>query len=251
MNRPYQSVRILGVRVDDVTMAEALDIMEGMIASGRPHQVVTVNAEFVMRAQRDESFRVVIEKAHLALPDGYGLLWAARRLGHPLRERVAGSDIVPRLAALAAQRGYRPFLLGAGPGVAEKAAEVLVRQNPGLQIAGTYAGSPSPAEEDEIVARIVAVRPDMLFVAYGAPAQDFWIYRNLHRLGVPIAMGVGGTLDFIAGAAPRAPLWMREHGLEWLYRLVRQPWRWRRMLALPRFALAVWRERMLLRRRQR
>lgn len=239
MNQPRRAVRILGVRVDDVTMAEALNRMEAMIASGQPHQVVTVNAEFVMRAQRDEAFRVVLEEAHLALPDGYGLLWASRRLGCPLRQRVAGSDVVPRLAALAAERGYRPFLLGAGPGVAEKAAEVLMRQNPGLEIAGTYAGSPSPEEEDEIVARVTAARPDMLFVAYGAPAQDFWIYRNLQRLGVPLCMGVGGTLDFIAGVTPRAPVWMREHGLEWLYRLVRQPWRWRRMLALPRFGWRV------------
>lgn len=250
MNRLLPSVRILGVRVDDVTMAEALERMEAMIVSGRPHQVVTVNAEFVMRAQRDEAFRVVIEEAHLALPDGYGLLWAARWLGRPLRERVAGSDVVPLLAALAAERGYRPFLLGARPGVAQRAAEVLVSQNPGLQIAGTYAGSPSLEEEEEIVARIAAARPDMLFVAYGAPAQDFWIYRNLSRLGVPLCMGVGGTLDFIAGVTPRAPVWMREHGLEWLYRLMRQPWRWRRMLALPRFALAIWRERLALRRRQ-
>jgi N-acetylglucosaminyldiphosphoundecaprenol N-acetyl-beta-D-mannosaminyltransferase len=234
-----QSVRILGVRVDDVNTSETLALIEGYVAEGRPRQLVTVNPEFVMEAQQNPTFRVVLENASLALPDGVGLLWAARWLGHPLRERVTGSDALPLLAQRAAQKRYRLFLLGAAPGVAERAADVLREQNPGLQGVSVHAGSPDPAEDDDIVARVVAVAPDVLFVAYGAPRQDLWIHRNLERLRVPVCMGIGGALDFIAGVAVRAPLWMRRLGLEWLYRLIRQPWRWRRMLALPRFVFAV------------
>jgi N-acetylglucosaminyldiphosphoundecaprenol N-acetyl-beta-D-mannosaminyltransferase len=116
--------------------------------------------------------------------------------------------------------------------------------NPGLEIVGTYAGSPEPAQESEIVAMVRAARPDFLFVAYGAPQQDLWIHRNLAALGVPVCMGVGGTFDFIAGITPRAPGWMQKRGLEWLYRLWMQPWRWKRMLALPRFVIQVIRHRL-------
>jgi len=227
------------VRVDDVTTDETLMLMEGMVAARHPCQVVTVNPEFIMRARDDRAFREVLESADLALPDGQGVLWAARRLRCPLRERVTGSDTVPRIAALSAARSYRLFLLGARPGVAEAAAVVLAREHPGVQVVGTYAGSPAVEEEAEVTARVIAARPDFLFVAYGAPAQDLWIHRNLTRLGVPVCMGVGGTFDFIAGITPRAPLWMRERGLEWAYRLWQQPWRWRRMLALPVFAWLV------------
>jgi N-acetylglucosaminyldiphosphoundecaprenol N-acetyl-beta-D-mannosaminyltransferase len=173
------------------------------------------------------------------VPDGIGLVWASRWLGRPLRQRVSGSDLVPRLAALAAARGWSIFLLGAAPGVAGVAAAKLRAANPTLRIAGTYAGSPSPDEEEAIVARIRAAAPQMLFVAYGAPAQDLWIARNLARLGVPVAIGVGGTLDFIAGTRRRAPAWVQRVGLEWLYRLWQEPRRWRRMLALPHAAWLV------------
>lgn len=237
-----ESVCVLGVRVDRVTTEQALHMMERFIAERRPHQVVTLNPEFVIKAQHNAEFRVTLEEADLALPDGAGLLWAARLLGRSLLERVTGSDIVPLIAEMSARQGYRLYLLGAAPGVAEKAAETLKRNYPGLQIVGAYAGSPDPAEEDGIIARIVAASPDFLFVAYGAPRQDLWIHRNLRRLGVPVCMGIGGTLDFIAGVAVRAPRWMRKVGLEWLHRLLRQPWRWRRMLALPQFTYLVMRQ---------
>ena len=236
---PPRAVRILGVRVDSLSQTQAIARLLDLAASGRPHRVVTVNPEFVMRARRDPAFRQVLETADLALADGVGLLHAARFLGTPLAGRATGVDTLLGLAAPAAQRGLSFYLLGAGPGVAEEAAARLVALAPGLQIAGTHAGSPSPADEDGIVRRIRQARPDFLFVAYGAPVQDLWIARNLERLGVPVAMGVGGALDYISGRVPRAPAPWQRLGLEWLYRLLQQPWRWRRMLALPRFALAV------------
>lgn len=238
------SARILGIRVDNVDQTEAIERLLALAESGGTHQVVTVNPEFIMRAQTDEAFRAVLLAADLALADGVGLLWAARFLGAPLRGRATGTDSLILLAPHAARRGLSFFLLGAAPGVAEAAAARLQREVPGLRIAGTYAGSPSPEEEAEIVERVRQAAPHFLFVAYGAPQQDLWIARNLKRLGVPVAMGVGGAFDYVSGRAPRAPAILRRVGLEWLYRLIRQPWRWRRMLALPQFALRVLRFRL-------
>ena len=237
--REASSFHILGVRVDDVTHEETLALVEQFIARQSLHQICTVNPEFVMRAQQDTAFREVINHAALCIPDGIGLLWAAKRLRHPLRERVAGSDTVMRIAERAAQTGWRLYLLGAAPGVAEKAASVLQTRYPGLNVVGTFPGSPSPDEQGTIVERIRAARPDVLFVAFGAPAQDTWIARNQPCLQVPVTMGVGGSLDFVAGVSRRAPRWMQRIGLEWLYRLIREPWRWRRQLALPCFVWQV------------
>lgn len=241
MERP-PCLYILGVRVDAVTSHEALVWIEAFVRQGGAHQVVTVNPEFIMAAQRNPAFRDVLNHAALAIPDGARILWAARRLGRPLAEQVAGVDLVECIAARAASVGWRLFLLGAGPGVARRAAEVLQARYPGLSIAGTYAGSPAPEEEEEIITRVRAAQADILFVAYGAPAQDLWLARNLARTGASVGMGVGGSFDYIAGVVKRAPRWMRERGLEWLYRLIRQPWRWRRMAVLPRFVIAVMRQ---------
>jgi N-acetylglucosaminyldiphosphoundecaprenol N-acetyl-beta-D-mannosaminyltransferase len=148
--------------------------------------------------------------------------------------------MVYEVASLAASEGLSLFLLGAQPGVAEEAAVILQRRYSGLNIAGTYAGSPNPAENEGIVERVNESGAEILFVAYGAPAQDKWIDRNREKLqGVRVAMGVGGSLDFITGRAQRAPQWVQRLGLEWLHRLLREPWRWRRMKALPRFVLLV------------
>lgn len=236
---PDNPLFILGVRVDAVTFNQALALIEAFIAEARPRQVVTVNPEFVMAAQSDAEFRHIINTSALALPDGVGVWWASRRLGRPLPERIPGADFVDRLAELSAQRGYRLFFLGAMPGVADRAVEVLRGRYPGLVVAGTYAGSPGLQDEAANVARVQAAHPDILLVAYGAPAQDRWIARNMSRLGVAVCIGVGGSFDFIAGVRPRAPRWLRGWGLEWLHRLITQPWRWRRMLALPRFAWRV------------
>lgn len=242
----HASVYVLGVRVDRLTQQQALDRIEQMIASRRTsdgslscRQVVTVNPEFVMAARQNKNFRMAINSAALVLADGSGVVWATRYLRQPAPERVTGTDSLPLLARRCAAAGYRLYLLGAVPGIAEAAGRRLQELAPGLEIAGTYAGSPAQEEEDEIIERIRAARADVLCVAYGAPAQDLWIRRNLSRLPVAVAMGVGGAFDFLSGRKQRAPESMRRLGLEWLYRLYREPWRWRRMLALPQFALQV------------
>jgi N-acetylglucosaminyldiphosphoundecaprenol N-acetyl-beta-D-mannosaminyltransferase len=234
------AVNILDVPVHAVTMAETLAWIEAAVAARQPRQICTANPEFVMLAQRDPGFCQVLQQADLVLPDGVGLLWAARRLGARLPERVAGSDLIYQLAERGAERGWRLYYLGAAAGVAERAAERLRARWPGLVVAGTFAGSPRPEDEDALVARVRAAAPDVLLVAYGAPQQDVWIARNRERLGVPVSMGVGGSFDFVAGVAQRAPTGLQRLGLEWLHRLWRQPWRARRIFnAVVAFPLAV------------
>ncbi|MGQ9598821.1 MAG: WecB/TagA/CpsF family glycosyltransferase [Anaerolineae bacterium] len=237
-----KSVEVLGVRVDGVTYQDLLDRVDTYIASRQPHQIVTLNPEMVVMAYRDPDFRRILNAADLNVADGVGLMLAARWLGCPLPERVTGSDGIYRLAAHCAQRGYRPFFLGAAPGVAGVVAQRLTAAYPGLEVAGTYAGSPREEEADEIITRVRAAHPDLLLVAYGVPAEEKWIACHRDRLGVPVMIGVGGTFDFVAGVTRRAPVWMRQVGLEWLHRLIQEPWRWRRQLALPRFVGLVLRQ---------
>jgi len=237
---------VLGVRVDRVSQLQALDLIDQMIAllraSGNTlhcQQIVTVNTEFVMAAQKNIEFRQTINNAALVVADGIGVVWATRFVGFPTPERITGTDTLVALAKRCAVKGYRLYLLGAAPGVAEQTGVCLQALAPGLQIAGTYAGTPALAEEDAIIERIHAANTDVLCVAYGAPSQELWIYRNLPRLPAAVAIGVGGAYDFLSGRQRRAPRAMQRIGLEWLYRLYREPWRWKRMLAIPRFMLLV------------
>nr|PZN26963.1 MAG: acetylglucosaminyldiphospho-UDP acetyl-beta-D-mannosaminyltransferase [Chloroflexota bacterium] len=233
-------IRILGVAVDDVVEDEALARVAEYIEAGGPHHIVTVNPEFVMEARRNSAFRRVLAAADLATPDGFGLLLVARLRGTPLRGRVTGIALTERIAAEAAVRGWSLFLLGAAPGVAERAARALQAANPGLRIAGCYAGSPSPDEEPAIRELVRATRPDVLLVAYGHPKQDLWIARNQPLLRVPVAIGVGGTFDELAGVVRRTPAWGQRLGLKWLHRLIQQPQRWRRIItAVPLFLWAA------------
>jgi len=233
------SIDILGVRVDDVTNDDLLAAVDGYVAGRQPHQIITLNPEMLVAAHDDAEFRQVLNSADLNVADGVGLMAAARWLGRPLRERVTGSDGIYRLSEHCARQGYRPFFLGAADGVAEAVAGRLAARYPGLEVAGAYAGSPCAEDEDDVVSRVRAAAPDLLFVAYGVPAEERWIARNRDRLGVPAMIGVGGAFDFVAGVARRAPPWMRRAGLEWLHRLIRQPWRWRRQLSLIRFVILV------------
>lgn len=241
VDRPPRRRRILGVRVDDVSWDEALQRIGGMIDSGRRgHYVVTPNPEIVMAARADPAVRDAIEGADLATADGVGLGWAGSVLGQPLRAIVPGSTLTLRLAERGAPSGQRWFLLGAGPGVAEAAGRSLVRRSPGLEIAGTYGGTPRPEDDAGALEAIRAAGPvDVLLVAYGSPSQELWLARNAGRLPVGVAIGVGGTFDFLAGRSAWPPEWVGRLRLIWLWRLAREPWRWRRQLALVGFVAAV------------
>jgi N-acetylglucosaminyldiphosphoundecaprenol N-acetyl-beta-D-mannosaminyltransferase len=230
--------RVLGVRVDCLDMKATLDRIEKLVGAGGPHLVATVNPEFIMRARREPEFAQVLESADLCLADGTGVVWAARRQGCSISAPVTGTDLIPPLATLCAARGFRLFLLGAEPGVASELASRLRTQHPELAVAA-HAGSSDPSSDEETVALIRGHRAQVLLVAFGAPKQELWIARLKDRLGVGVGIGVGGAFDYLAGRVPRAPMWMRRAGLEWLYRLVHEPWRVRRMAVLPVYAIKV------------
>ncbi|HUY74005.1 MAG TPA: WecB/TagA/CpsF family glycosyltransferase [Candidatus Dormibacteraeota bacterium] len=219
-------------------MTSALERIESFAADGGHHLVATVNPEFVMRARQDPEFARVLDSADLCLADGTGVVWAARRQGCALREPVAGTDLLPLLASMCERRGFRLFLLGAGPGVADELASSLRTRHPSLLVA-SHPGSPAASADDESVRLIRDHGTQVLLVAYGAPKQEMWIDRTKERLDVAVAMGVGGAFDYLTGRVPRAPAWMRGAGLEWLHRLVHQPWRIRRMAVLPVYAIKV------------
>jgi N-acetylglucosaminyldiphosphoundecaprenol N-acetyl-beta-D-mannosaminyltransferase len=235
----------MGVSIDRVTTPDVLRRIERYVSDRRPRRIVTVNLDYLRLARRDPVFRETLRDADLAVADGMPLVWAAKLAGSSLPERVAGLDLVERIAKHGAPLGWSVFLLGAAPGVADKAGRVLASRYPGLHIAGAY--SPPMGFGAEENARIVQLvreaAPDVLFVCLGAPRQDLWIHTNIDVLGVPTAIGVGCAFDVISGNVRRAPLWMQRLGLEWLYRLVNEPARlWRRYVLhdLPVFArLAV------------
>lgn len=210
---------------------------------GRCRHLVTLNPEYVMAARRDPAFAEAIRGADLVTADGIGVVLAVRALYGTRIERMTGVVLTERLAALSGPLDAPVFLLGAGPGVAEDAKERLIEEHPDARFAGVWdGGTPRPADDAATIARIAASGARVVLVAYGAPAQIHWIARDqdaLRAAGVRLVIGIGGALDFLSDRVPRAPGIMRKVGLEWLYRLIREPWRWRRQLALPRFALAV------------
>lgn len=220
---------ILGVPVDNLTMAEALERCDEFVAvgraTGRTHQIATVNADFVVNSLHDPELQRILQEADMATADGMPLVWGSRLLGGPLPGRVTGADLVPALAERAAQKGYSIYFLGAREGVAAKAADILQRRNPGLKVAGVYSPPPAPILEMDraVFERVKAASPDILLVAFGNPKQEKWIRMYAPELNVPIAIGIGGTLDMIVGVTKRAPTWMQKTGLEWIYRLAQEP----------------------------
>lgn len=239
-------VDILGVPVARLDLEGTVAYLDRALDEGQRIVLITANPEFIMLARRELALGEPSAPAvRLIVPDGVGLVLASRLLGAPLTGRARGRDLVLRLADVAERRRLSLYLLGAGEGVAARAAAVLAREVDGLRIAGTYAGSAEPAADDDSVPRVAATRPDILLVAYGMPKQELWISRNLERLpSVRVAVGVGGAFDYLVGDAPLPPEWLARAGLEWLWRLIRQPWRWRRQLVLPVFLWLVLRERL-------
>ena len=234
-----ERVNILGVDVDAVTMAEAVDVVRRAMDTRAGVMVATANAEMLMRATHDEELRHILNASALVVPDGAGTVWAARHLGHAMPERVAGYDLAQKLLRCAPAEGRRVYFFGSAPGVAEKAKAKAEQLYPGIEIVGVRNGFFSPADNAAIIAEIRAARPDLLLVALGVPKQEKWIAAHLAELDVPVAIGVGGTLDVMAGVMKRAPLWMQKAKLEWLFRGLMQPKRAGRLLALPKFVLKV------------
>lgn len=242
---------MLGVQVDDLTLDRAAGLVFEWVKRRRldfstpSRLVVTLNPEYVMATRRNPAFREVVNSADLVTPDGAGIILAGKLLKTPFQGRVTGVALCEKLFALSTQPdGPRLFLLGAQPGVAEEAAAKLEQEYPGIKIVGAWAGQAGPEGDNRAVERIRESGAEIILVAYGMLKQDWWSVRNLNSCGAAVALGVGGVLDYKAGRVPLAPLRLRQWGLEWAYRLYKEPWRWRRQLALPQFAFLVLLERL-------
>jgi N-acetylglucosaminyldiphosphoundecaprenol N-acetyl-beta-D-mannosaminyltransferase len=233
-NESGATVALFGLPVSNLTMAEAVARIGQWVESGNRHQIVTANLDFARNARRSEFLHRIICECSMVLPDGAPLLWASRLLRRPLKERVTGVDLVPQLARLSAQHGYGIFLLGSSEKNAQTAAEVLREAHPNVNFVGSYSPPPASLEamdDVEMLRRIDEANPDILLVAFGNPKQEIWISRNFHRLHVPVAIGIGGSLDMIAGSLKRAPLWIQKIHMEWMFRMLQEPGR-----LLPRYA---------------
>ena len=233
------TVEILGVNIDRVTFNEALDIAEGFVKEEGVSTIFTPNAEIVMCAQQDAELKEILNNADMCTADGIGVVYGSRILNNPLPQRVAGFDIVCSLLERLAKTGDGVFLFGAKPGVAETAKTKLEEKYPGILISGCRDGYFKPEDEEEIVQRINESGAKLLLVCLGAPKQEKWLHAHIDELDVGVAFGLGGSLDVFAGTVKRAPEFFQKHGIEWLYRLMKQPKRAIRMLDLPRFAIKV------------
>ncbi len=227
--RPARApIAILGVPFDNVTTPQTLDLIGDMIATGRPHYGVTANVDFIVQATEDVELRRILFDAHLVLADGMPIVWASKRLGNPLPERVTGSGLIPELLALAEQKGWRVFFLGGTEQSVAAAAEKTRAKHPGLQLVGAYSPPFKPLLEmdhADLLHRIREAKPDILLVAFGCPKQEKWINMHYREARVPFMVGVGATIDFLAGTFKRAPVWMQKSGTEWIFRIWQEPGR--------------------------
>jgi N-acetylglucosaminyldiphosphoundecaprenol N-acetyl-beta-D-mannosaminyltransferase len=246
--RERRRVRIGEIQMDPLTLAEAVDAIEALVVAGRGGTVFTPNVDHFVLAAEDARFRAAYRDTDLSLVDGTPVLWAARALGSPLPEKVSGSDLLLPVVERGAKRGWRVFLLGAAPGVAERVKAVVEASHPGARVVGTCSPSIDLArpisEQMDIVDAVRATRPDVLFLALGSPKQEIWAHRIRETVKPAVVVGVGASFDFVAGTAKRSPRWISGAGFEWLYRLGHEPRRlWRRYLVRdPRFAAIVLRE---------
>lgn len=241
-NPKVPTVSVFGIPVCKWGMKDTVDYLAKAVSSGTPHQIITANPIMIMAALENPEYKQMMQNAELIVPDGSGVVWAAQKGGDPVAERVAGIDLMHELLLLGAQKQWRAYLLGSTQEVIEETSSRLSRQYPGLVIAGYRDGFFGPEQDEEVVQAIKKAAPQLLFVARGADNQEPWIGKYKQKLGVPIMMGVGGSFDVISGKTKRAPLVFQKLRLEWLYRLLKQPSRLPRMLALPKFTVRVMRE---------
>ncbi len=246
MNR--ERVNICGVWIDNCSMSEAVERVESFV-SGREHAyVVTPNVDHIVRLQWDQDFRRIYEKASLVVADGTPVLWAARYLGTPLKEKVSGSDLVPEICAMAAQKQCTLFFLGGREGAATRTKAILEKKHPRIRIVGAYSPpmgfEKKEAECQKILEMLKQASPNILFVGLGAPKQEKWLYQNIDRLPPLVGIGIGVTFEFMSKMVWRAPVWMQRVGLEWFWRLINEPRRlWKRyLLDDPKFFWYVWKQ---------
>lgn len=225
-----KTIKILNVKFDKISLEEAAKKATIFAQSKKQHYICTPNPEIVLEAQKNKKFLKILNNSDLNIPDGVGIIWAAKYLKQGSLQRVTGVDLMEKICEKAAKENLKIFLLGAANGVAQKVKTILKNKYPGLKISGVYSGSPSKKEENMIIKKINNSGAEILFAAFGAPKQELWIARNLKKLTkIKLAMGVGGSFDFIAGLRKRAPKWLQKIGLEWLYRLIQQPSRVKRI----------------------
>jgi len=234
-----EKVEILGVKVDSVTMDEAIKTACKFIEEKSPKMIATANAEMIMNATRDKELFKILNEADLVIPDGAGTVWAANYLGCEMRERVAGYDLSQNLMGLSPKLGFKMYFFGSAPTVAEKAKAKAEKLYPGIKVVGVHDGFFDENEEKKIISDIKEKKPDILLVALGVPKQEKWIFSHKEELGVPLSIGVGGTFDVMAGVMKRAPLWMQKAKLEWLFWGMLQPTRAMRLMALPKLIIKV------------
>lgn len=235
-----EPIKILGVPVHPMTMQEAVSELEQRLLAKEQTFVVTANAEIIMMCQNDEKYNSIVgQEADIVLADGAGAVWAGRHLGHNVPERVAGFDLYNELLKLSAEKGYTSYFFGGSPGIAEAAKAKAEGLYPGVKVVGCHDGYFKPEQIPQIIEEINNSGADMLFVALGAPKQEYWLKENRTKLQAPILMGIGGSFDVLAGKMERAPKWMQDASLEWAFRLYKQPSRFMRMMALPKFVLKV------------
>ncbi len=233
-----QEISVLGVKVKDITVSETAELIEKFVLErDKPHLIVTLGTEMVMASQKDSDIRDLINGASLVCADGAGVVWGARKAGLKLREKAAGVEILEEVVKRSSESKLRIFLLGAKPGTAEKTAENLKKKYPNCNIVGTYHGYFK--DDSEPIDIVKKAKPDVIFTALGFPKQEKWYLNHAKELDIPVGMGVGGSFDVLSGKIERAPMWMRKLSLEWLYRLIKEPSRFGRMMSIPKFIFAV------------
>ena len=234
-----EKLYILDTYIDKVTLNEAVRKIESFILSGGSHIIVTPDSLAIMRTKKDKEYQKILESADLVTPDGIGILWASKILGNPLKERVTGIDLITKLFELGEKKGFNFYFLGAKEGIAEAAKKNILKKYPKLNIVGVHHGFLDNLLEEKVKKDIKEKKPDILLVGMGVPKQEKWIYKNIHDLNIPVAIGVGGSFDVLSGKIPRAPQWMQKNGIEWVYRVIKEPYRIKRVAKIPVFIVLI------------